>query len=108
MNMQTDYIFIRTPDMIKRICTEYILFIVVDGDCLTFHMQDNEQFTCMKSLATIEKVLPDHFVRIYRNCLVNANKISEVNVRMRKVILVNGKELSISFRNMKKITSAFA
>jgi DNA-binding LytR/AlgR family response regulator len=102
--MQPVFITIRSTGTIKRIDTEQILYIVADGDCLTFHMQNTEPFACSKALGVIEKLLPENFVRIYRNCIVNVNKTSEVNIRQRTIILVDGTELIVSFRNMKTIT----
>lgn len=104
--MQPVFITIKSTGKIKRIDTEQILYIVADGDCLTFHLQNSEPFLCSKSLGTIEKSLPKNFVRIYRNCIVNVNKTSDVNIRERTIVLVNGTELTVSFRNMKIFTDS--
>jgi DNA-binding LytR/AlgR family response regulator len=106
MNMQLGFITIKSAGTIKRIETEQILYIVADRGCLTFHLQGNEPFLCSKSLGSIEKLLPRNFVRIYRNCIVNVNKTSEVNIRQRTIMLVNGTELTVSFRNMKTFTDS--
>lgn len=106
MNMQPVFITIKSAGTIKRIETEQILYIVADAGCLTFHLQNSEPFWCSKSLGIIEKLLPKHFVRIYRNCIVNVNKTSEVNTRQRTIRLVDGTELTVSFRNMKTFTDS--
>ena len=106
MNMQQVYITIKSAGTIKRIETEQILYIIANGGFLTFHLHCSEPFLCSKSMGAIEKSLPKNFVRIYRNCIVNVNKTSEVNIRQRTIMLVNGTELKVSFRNMRAFTDS--
>lgn len=104
MNMHPGFITIKNAGTIKRIDTDQILYIIAQDSCLIFHFQNSETFSCSKSLSKIEKLLPKNFVRIYRNCIVNINMTSEVNIRQRTIILVNGSKLVVSFRNMKTFT----
>lgn len=104
--MHPVFITIKSTGTIKRMDTEQILYIVANGDCLTFYLQNSEPFSCSKTLSAIEKLLPKHFVRIYRNCIVNVNKTSYVNIRERTIMLVNGTVLTVSFRNMKTFTDS--
>lgn len=104
--MEKIFITVRNADIIKRIEVQLILFILIDCDCLTFQLDNTKQFSCSKSLREIKDVLPSHFIRIHRNCIVNTRKISEFKVKRRRIILLDGSELNVSFRNIKTLTDA--
>lgn len=101
--MKDNFIIIRNSDIIKRIYIEQILFVSVDADCLTFWVQNNDQFSCSRSLKEIESKLPDYFFKISRQYLVNTWKISEIRLRQRKIILSDGIELPVSVRKIKSL-----
>lgn len=103
INMEESFITIRNTDVIKRINLHQILFILIDCDCLTFRFEDGKQFLCSKSMREISNELPYWFIRIHRNCIVNSLYISELKVKRRTIILLNGTELDVSFRNMKTL-----
>lgn len=85
---------------IERIELAQISHIIVDGDCCTFYLDDQEHRSCSKSLKSIHKSLPPAFVRINRNCLVNSLKIKKLLTKERKIILFNGEELIVSYRSL--------
>ena len=103
--MQENFITIRNTDVIKRISLHKIMFILIDCDCLTFLFDDSKQFSCSKSMREISNELPYWFIRVHRNCIVNSLYISEFKVKRRKIILLNGTELDVSFRNIKTLVN---
>ncbi len=105
--MEKLFITIKSADIFKRIDTSQILYIQVDNDCSIFHLQNGERFSCSKSLREISELLPPSFFRINRNCLVNINKLSEFKIKKRKILLFDGSELTVSFRNIKSLTDTF-
>jgi len=59
---------------VKKNDTEQILF---KGDCLTFHLQNTEKFSCSEVL-NAQPVLRECFIQVYRKCMVNLCKITNV------------------------------
>ncbi|GET29936.1 hypothetical protein SD074_21380 [Prolixibacter sp. SD074] len=49
-----------------------------------------------------EGILPQQFLRVHRNYIVNEKKVSEVNVKQRWVKLFDGTKLPVSFRNIRE------
>ena len=91
-------------DVIKRIEHERICYIYVECTCSTFYLDDDSRFNSLKPLREIQKMLPPDFFRIHRNYIVNSMKISELRVKERNIILTNGKQLPVSFRNVKALS----
>ncbi len=103
--MEKDFILVRSLGVIKQIEKTQILFIEAECGCSFFYLQTGEKFSCSKSLREIGDSLPPFFVRIRRNCLVNAHKISEFKVKQRKIALLNGTKQVVSHRNIKALTN---
>lgn len=99
-NLHRKFIPITETGGIERIELAQISYIIVDGDCCTFYLDDQEHRSCSKSLTSLHKSLPPTFIRINRNCLVNSLKIKKLITKERKVILFNGEELIVSFRSL--------
>ena len=101
-----NFIILRNTETVKRIKPEKICYITVDCYCSTFHFDDYKQFSCTKSLREIRELLPPYFMRIYRNCIVNIQKISEFKIKRRLIILSDGEELKVSCRNVGRLINA--
>ncbi|MEL7585420.1 MAG: LytTR family DNA-binding domain-containing protein [Prolixibacteraceae bacterium] len=99
-NLHRKFIPITEAGGIERIELTQISYIIVDGDCCIFYLDDQEHRSCSKSLKSLHKSLPTAFIRINRNCLVNSLKIKKLITKERKVILFNGEELIVSFRSL--------
>jgi DNA-binding LytR/AlgR family response regulator len=104
--MEKDFIVVRNVGLIKRIETSQILFILSDGDCSTYHLQNGVKFSCSKSLRKIEDSLPLSFVRIRKDCLVNTYNISEFKVRHRTIVLLDGSIQEVSCRKVRVLGNA--
>ena len=102
--MEKNFITVRNCHAIKRIEVQLILYMQIDCDCLTFHLENTKQFSCSKSLSGIIDELPAYFIQKHRDCIVNLHKISEYKVKNRSVVLLDGTVLNVSFRNVKKLT----
>ena len=97
---QKQSIFLKGTTRIDRIDVERICYITVDGDCSTFHFDNQRSSHCSESLKKIQKSLPTYFIRIHRNCLINGHKIISIQTQKRKIILINGENLTVSYRKL--------
>ena len=99
-------VFIELRDhVIKRIELDKICYVCAECTCSTFYLDDNSQLTSLKSLHEVETMLPSNFIRIHRNCIVNILKISELQIGKRNIMLTNGKQLTVSCRNIKALSA---
>jgi len=92
----------------RRIIVSDILHINTDDYLSTFHLTNNQKFTCSKSLSEISAMLPDYFFQISRSCVVNMNEILSIKRGSRVIILSNSTELVVSQRRMKVLIEALA
>jgi DNA-binding LytR/AlgR family response regulator len=93
----------------RAIDTDEILYVEVnDYLCSFFIDKKGDVFVCTKSLKEAILELPDFFIKIRRNCLVNGKRFKCMTIikKARVVVLDNGETLEISFRNVKPFIQA--
>lgn len=90
---------------IKRIELNKLISVLGDSYCSTFKIEGEKNFTCAKLLKEVEiKLLPaNYFKRINRNTIVNMLKVSELDLKIRKLSLYTGEEFIVSVRQMKSV-----
>lgn len=104
MHLKT--IILKNAITIRQIDIQTICYITIDIDCVTVFFVDNSKFSCSKSLQEMQEILPSHFIKIARGCIVNLFKVKELRLKQRKVILYDGTELQVAFRRFKSIKCA--
>jgi DNA-binding LytR/AlgR family response regulator len=110
MTTQNKFIVVKNRQMLKRIELRTLYAITCDGYCSTFCMDNQEKFTCCKTLKEIESLLPSpyNYIRISKNAIINVAKVLELHCDRRVVGLKNGTEFQVSVRKMKNIKQALA
>lgn len=107
LKQQDTFIYIKAGRLYKKIEIDEILYIRHTCSVCEFIFRNTQPFFCCKSLVYFEERLTSYgFLRINRMDLVNISAISEISsisARKKKLSLVNGKWLSISYRRWTEI-----
>ncbi len=97
-----DILILRSGKTTKYFSSSEVAYIVCDCAICDLYYIDGTKFTCMKSLAYFESLLPNSlFCRINHNIIVNLNQISEIistKGRKHDVRMKNGSVLTVSYR----------
>ncbi len=93
--LSTGEIFVKTGPSIIKILLETVCYIEVEGKYSRIHA-DDRSFLIQQSLKGLEERLPNHFLRIHRNFLINVNKIHRIQLDDCQVILLDGKGIPFS------------
>ena len=108
MEKKHELFIVRNEAKIKMIRFDLLTAITVDNYLCTFHIDGDEKFTCTKSLNKIENILPEHFVKVKRDTIINTQKIKSFNVKEREILLYCGHTFKYAVKKiniMKKITT---
>ena len=85
-----------------------ILAIEVNDYLCKFYEKEGTVISCINSLQRIQTKLPDFFIRISRNCIINTKYVQSIYHKKREVTLVGGKIYNFSVRNTKKLKNLFS
>jgi DNA-binding LytR/AlgR family response regulator len=88
--MSCEKLIIKNQEIARVLNLEHLIYIKVEDYLLTFSLKDNESFVCCKSLKEISELLPENFIQINRNCIVNVSKIVTLEKKNRKIVLSDG------------------
>ena len=91
-------IVVRNEKEIRIILIDSLLSITVDNYLCTFYLENYIKFSCTKSLKDLESLLPEHFLRINRNIIINEHKIQSVDCKNKTILLISGDSYSYSVR----------
>lgn len=91
---------LKNEQEIRVLNLDKLLAVTVQDYLCTFASINANDFVCTKTLSEIEAQLPDNFIRISRNTIINTNKITSFNKKRRKIILENNLEYDISVRKL--------
>jgi DNA-binding LytR/AlgR family response regulator len=100
-------ISVKNESEIRIIRLENLIAITVENYLSTFIIENAPHFSCTYSLKKAVSLLPDLFIQINRNCIVNANKIESINLKNKKVLMPNNLSYSVSLRNIKILKEYF-
>ena len=98
---------VKNENEIRIIQGESLLAVEVNDYLCTFHIENESSFSCVESLEKTVAKLPDYFIRISRNCIVNTLHIKSIDFKNRKVKLSGNKVFSFSVRNAKVLKQVF-
>lgn len=96
-----EYISISSDDRIINIRLNDILFIETSVSHKIKVHEENKQVEFYGNLKDIYEKLTPNFYRCHKSYIVNKNKISEVDKKHNKIIMINGEECYVSFRYKK-------
>lgn len=85
-----------------RLSLESILYITRDSvERKTIIHTDNNAHTINKPLKDIEKYLDDRFEKTHRSCVINKDRIVEINYKTREIIFDNGSKIDFLSKKYK-------
>ncbi|WP_081785569.1 LytTR family transcriptional regulator DNA-binding domain-containing protein [Saccharicrinis fermentans] len=105
--MNTEKVLLKNETCIKQVRYSDITHISICGDCSTFMLNDTSSFSLSKSLNEISKKLPDYFIRVNRNYIINSEHIQEFRYKSRKITLEGNITFTVSHRNLKLVKDTF-
>jgi len=92
---------VRNETEMKVIRFDLLIAITVDNYLCTFYIDGEDNFTCTKKLNKVENILPNYFVKIKRDTIINTRKIKSFNIKERKISLYGGHILKYAAKNPK-------
>ncbi|GHV62251.1 hypothetical protein FACS1894195_3980 [Bacteroidia bacterium] len=100
-------IYIRNEHEMCIIPPENLIKVTVEDYLCTFFIENEDKFVCTKSLKELEAILPDFFIRISRNCIINKNKVKSMDSKKQTVKMSDNQSLPFSSRNAKRLKDLF-
>lgn len=94
-------LLLRNQHECKCVNLEKLVYVVIDNYLSMLYFHKGKPFTCTISLKVLENSLPQNFIRISRNCLVNIDFIDTINTRSCYIILTTEVKLVISKSRIK-------
>lgn len=92
-------IVVNTLDGVKFVTQEEIMYLSSENSYTMFHLNGQNKFLASKKIADFEAILPDNFVRIHNQHIVNINYIDRyIKGRSGKIVLKNEVVLDVSQR----------
>jgi two-component system response regulator AgrA len=85
-----------------RLSLDSILYLTRDSvERKTVVYTNNNTHTINKSLKDIENYLDDRFVKTHRSCIINRDRIAEINYKTREIIFDNGSKIDFLSKKYK-------
>ena len=98
-----NFLEIKDKKAYYRLSLNSILYITRDSvERKTIIYTDNNKHVVNKPLKEIEKDLDERFVKTHRACVVNKDRIAEVNYKDRSVIFDNGNKMDFLSKKYKE------
>ena len=96
------FLELRDKKSYYRLSLESILYLTRDSvERKTIVYTDNNAHTINRSLKDIENYLDDRFVKTHRSCVINRDRIAEINYRTREIIFDNGSKIDFLSKKYK-------
>ena len=102
-----DILIVKNEHETRIIKVNSLLAIEVSDYLCTFYIENERSFSCVKSLHMIHSKLPEFFIRISKNCIINTRHVISINYKRREVELTESRVCSFSVRNAKKLRKVF-
>ena len=108
INSTMDCFSVKIGHELRIIDTKSLLAVEVNDYICKFYIEYDSSFSSVDSLKNILSKLPDYFIRISRNCIINALHIKSIDFKRREVKLSGDKIFSISVRNARVLKRKFS
>lgn len=95
-----NFITVKNNQEIRIIPLMDLISIQVEDYFARFQIENSKEFCCTKSLKEMGAILPENFIRINKNCIVNLQKVQSFNITTKKLRLVNCSEFIVSVRSL--------
>ena len=102
-----DFLNVKNEHETRIIKVNSLLSIEINDYLCTFYIENEHSFSCVKSLQMIHSKLPEFFIRINRNCIINARHVMSINYKRREVELTGNRVCSFSVRSAKTLRKVF-
>ena len=96
-------ITLKNENECKCIDLAELLYVCVDDYLSSFHLKNNQRFTCTKSLLEVESILPKSFFRLNRNCIIDIYSMDHIHLKNRTIHLSNTTNFIVSHRRIKQL-----
>lgn len=98
---QREYFTVKIMDIVKHIPLEEIMFFETSGRTHRIELHAlNDRFDFIGSIQELEEQLGSRFFRVHRAYLVNLERIQELDLKHREILMDNGEKCLFS-RNVK-------
>jgi len=103
-----DYLTVRNERETHIIQVDSLLAVEINDYLCTFYVVNESPFSCVEALQKTLSKLPDSFIRISRNCIINTRHVKTIDFKRREVKLTGNKICSFSVRNAPVLKKTFA
>ena len=103
-----DIITVRNEGEARIIQLKSLLAVEVNDYLSKFYIENESSFSCVESLHKVQLRLPEYFIRISRNCVINTLHVKSIDFKRREVKLSGGKDFSFSVRNARVLKNLFS
>ncbi len=100
------FLTLKNEQEIVRVNLDDVLFFYVEKKMLTCKTENGEVFKCSQSLTWIETKVPEDFLKINRNVMINLFKMKRLERASRKLILLDGTAFKVSERRFSKLVKS--
>ena len=98
------FIMIKSEHRIHKVNFDNILYIEGLKEYVTFHLKKGKRIITLKSLKSLEELLPNNFMRIHRSYIVNKNEVISL---YRNMIEIGDKKIDIGKTFKEKVIAEF-
>jgi hypothetical protein len=108
-DVETSVLKIKVGTSYKIIAIDDIDWIEADDYCVNIHSSNIDAVYSMRTtLKALEKILPDHFLRVHRSAIVNMQGVQEYQTQGTGLIkMKNGDEIAVAKSKIKLIKEFF-
>lgn len=101
------YLKLECTKYIRKIRTSDIHCIISQDGQLTLELVSDDKLLHCAPLKELEQQLPDKFIKVNRNVIINTASVASIQKVTKIVTLTNGREVSISRRQMLLVIKTF-
>jgi len=98
--MKRKSLVLECQKQIQCIKYKHIYFLQYQDGTITFHLADNKQILHAQLLKEVEAMLPEYFVKVNRNIIINLQHLVSYFKSSQKILLANGLEFTVTRRNV--------
>ena len=98
--MKRKSLVLECQKQIQCIKYKHIYYLQYQDGAITIHLTNDSKLLHCQALSEVEDKLPDHFVKVNRNIIINLRHMASYLKASQKILLTNGLEFPVSRRNI--------